>query len=84
MTTTNIKFFVNTPHSYSIMTRRVALNTLEMVSHHQRVAMNAHELLSELSFQVSQRVINKYLSAFMTYGDILVVSLKKSYFRKGY
>lgn len=66
------------------MTRRVALNTFEMVSHHQCIAMNTHEFLSKLSFQVSQRVINKHLSAFMAYGDVLMVSLKEPDFRKRY
>jgi predicted lactoylglutathione lyase len=55
-----------------------------MISHHQRVAMNTHEFLSELCFQVSKRVIDEYLAAFMAHGDILVVGLKEPHFRKRY
>jgi hypothetical protein len=54
------------------MTRRIALDSLKMISHHQRVAMNTHDFLSELCSQVSKRVINEYLAAFMAHGDILI------------
>ena len=51
-----------------------------MISHHQCIPVNPYHTITELILQVTQAVINQYLSGLMADRHIFVVGLEKSDF----
>ena len=55
------------------VSERGALQALDALTRHQRIAMDAHEAITVLVFQRLQRLIQQNFAALVTQGDVLVI-----------
>ena len=81
MSATHLGSDIEIPQAHKILTVVIAVQPLDMIDRHQRIAMDTDEAAIEFLLQIPQGLIKQGLAVAVVGRNVFVIGLKQRHFR---